>query len=73
MRRDPPSWMLTALLDWLRIDSQQGSLAIISAATRSEYGLVAEAADGFRGGAKYFNRIWEAEASPYTRDAVSRV
>ncbi|KAE9363956.1 WW domain-containing oxidoreductase [Stipitochalara longipes BDJ] len=71
-RPDLLSWVLTALLGWIGIDAQQGSLAVLSAATRSEFGLTAVGVDEFRGGARYFNRIWEDEASPYTRDVASR-
>ena len=60
------------LLGWIGIDSRQGSLAIVNAATSSELGLKADAADEFRGGAKYLNRVWEEEASPYTRHPSSR-
>ncbi|KAK3296642.1 WW domain-containing oxidoreductase [Chaetomium fimeti] len=71
-RADPFTWLLMSLLDWFGIDSRQGSLAIVNAATSSELGLKADGTDEFRGGAKYMNRIWEDEASPYTRDSSSR-
>ncbi|KAL2015267.1 hypothetical protein VTK56DRAFT_5923 [Thermocarpiscus australiensis] len=71
-RADPLSWLLITLLGWFGIDSRQGSLAIVNAAISSELGLKADGADEFRGGAKYLNRIWEEEASPYTRDSSSR-
>jgi NAD(P)-dependent dehydrogenase (short-subunit alcohol dehydrogenase family) len=69
---DPLSWLLVALLGWFGIDSRQGSLAIVNAATSSELGLKADGVDEFRGGAKYLNRVWEEEASPYTRHPASR-
>jgi len=57
------SWVekvLRFLLDWYAIDSQQGSLAITSAAT----------AEGGAGG--YRNRIWEAVPMPQTRSLNCR-
>lgn len=65
-------WLLVTLLGWLGIDSQQGSLAIVNAATSPELGLKADGADEFRGGARYLNRIWVDEPSPYTRNSTSR-
>ncbi|KAH6856162.1 WW domain-containing oxidoreductase [Chaetomium sp. MPI-CAGE-AT-0009] len=69
---DPLAWLLMTLLAWVGIDSRQGSLAIVNAAINSELGLKADGADEFRGGAKYLNRIWVEEGSPYTRDSSSR-
>lgn len=66
-------WTLTKLLGLVAIDSQQGSLAIVNAATAPELGLRRDAGgDEFRGGARYFNRLWEDDPNPYTRDATSR-
>ncbi|KAI1906964.1 hypothetical protein LOZ53_005007 [Ophidiomyces ophidiicola] len=66
------SWILPRLLVWVGIDSQQGCLAIFNAATAPEFGLQVDSVDELRGGAKYFNRLWVDDPSPYTRDATSR-
>ncbi|KAK7738605.1 hypothetical protein SLS62_011356 [Diatrype stigma] len=65
--------LLPKLIDWFSIDAKQGALALVNAAVAPEFGLRGfDGADEFRGGAKYFNRIWPEEPSPYTRDAASR-
>lgn len=65
--------LLPKLIDWFAIDTKQGALALANAAVAPEFGLQAQGdADEFRGGAKYFNRLWPDEPSPYTRDAASR-
>jgi NAD(P)-dependent dehydrogenase (short-subunit alcohol dehydrogenase family) len=73
----PSSSILKGLLGWFGIDSKQGSLTIINAATAAEASLqVAEGEEGpeneFKGGAKYFNRTWEDEPNPYVRSAAHR-
>ncbi|KAM5455522.1 hypothetical protein McanCB49686_003780 [Microsporum canis] len=68
---DPVFWALSTLFICFAIDSYQGSLALVNAATMPEFGLQAAGTDEFRGGAGYFNRIWMDDPSPYTRDATS--
>jgi NAD(P)-dependent dehydrogenase (short-subunit alcohol dehydrogenase family) len=70
----------TAVVKWaayfLGIDSQQGSLAILNAATTPDAGPdpkiqgVGDASG--KGGGRYFSRIWEEEAMPHCRDADCR-
>ena len=69
---------LVYFLAWMKaIDSQQGSLAIINAATSTEAGpdpkTQGVGAEGGKGGGRYFNRIWEEEAMPHTRDRDARL
>lgn len=64
-------WVLTKSLEYVAINSQQGSLAIATAATGTQFGLRADGGD-FRGGARYFNRIWPQEPMPHTRSASCR-
>ncbi|KAM5475253.1 hypothetical protein MauCBS54593_001729 [Microsporum audouinii] len=63
---DPVFWALNTLFICFAIDSYQGSLALVNAATMLEFGLQAAGTDEFRGGAGYFNRIWMDDPSPYT-------
>lgn len=65
------AWGLTRLLELVSIDSQQGSLAIVHAATAVDCGLNAED-DELRGGARYFNRIWPDEPMPHMKSASCR-
>ena len=51
------------------VDPQQGSLAIVRAATAKE---CAVAQRGGEGGGRYFNRIWAAEPMPYTTNPKCR-
>lgn len=68
--------VLHALLPWIGISAQQGSLTIINAATTREGGLQPldrlEGMSFMRGGARYFNRTWEETPMPQTRDRESR-
>ena len=57
------------LVGFFGIDPQQGSLAIVRAATAKE---CAVAQRGGEGGGRYFNRIWAAEPMPYTTAPASR-
>jgi NAD(P)-dependent dehydrogenase (short-subunit alcohol dehydrogenase family) len=61
---------------FLGIDSQQGSLSILNAATSPEAGpdpdVQGVGEKGGKGGGRYFNRIWEDEAMPHTRDPDCR-
>ena len=54
------------------ISPQQGSLAILHAATGEECGPDPETQGvgeiGGKGGGRYFNRIWEEEPMPHTKD-----
>ncbi|KAE8444285.1 hypothetical protein EG329_000692 [Mollisiaceae sp. DMI_Dod_QoI] len=67
------SWM-EFFLKHFGIDAQQGSLAIISAATLPEWGLEQQTPDGKvrGGGGRYCNRIWEEEPMPQTKHPVCR-
>ncbi|KIW06676.1 uncharacterized protein PV09_02381 [Verruconis gallopava] len=60
----------------LAIDPQQGSLAIINAATQPVAGPDPDTQGvgevGGKGGGRYFNRIWEATPMPHTKDADCR-
>ncbi len=59
------------------ITVQQGSLAILHAATSVECGPDPEtqgvAKKGGLGGGRYFNRVWEEEPMPHTRDRDCRL
>jgi NAD(P)-dependent dehydrogenase (short-subunit alcohol dehydrogenase family) len=61
---------------FLGINSQQGSLCILNAATSPEAGPDPDAQGvgekGGKGGGRYFNRIWEDEPMPHTRDPDCR-
>lgn len=61
---------------FLGINTQQGSLAIIHAATSVMAGPDPEVqgvgVPGGGGGGRYFNRVWEEEPMPHTRDADCR-
>ena len=58
------------------INSQQGSLAILNAATSPEAGpdpkIQGVGDPEGKGGGRYFSRIWEEEAMPHTRDPDCR-
>lgn len=74
------SWkesLLKLMARYLAIDAQQGSLAILNAAT-SEYAGPDVQRQGVgdgrgKGGGKYFNRVWEAEAMPHCTDRDCRL
>jgi hypothetical protein len=65
------------LASWLAISPEQGSLAIVYAATSEQFavmGLVLGFGGlGGNGGGHYINRIWEAEPMPYCRDEGARL
>ncbi|CZR65191.1 uncharacterized protein PAC_15091 [Phialocephala subalpina] len=67
-------WSLNALLKYVGIDAQQGSLAITYAATAPDWGLERITAKGkvVGGGGRYCNRIWEETPMPQTRDPDCR-
>lgn len=69
-------WLLNSFLDSVGIDAQQGSLTITYAATAPECGPdpLTQNADGAagKGGGRYFNRIFEAEPMPQTKDPECR-
>ncbi|TVY57634.1 Retinol dehydrogenase [Lachnellula suecica] len=83
-------WMMPGMgwLGWLKetllvfvaskagINSQQGSLTILHAATSLDAGpdpkVQGVGKEGGGGGGRYFNRIWEDEAMPHCRDADCR-
>ncbi|KAI9660785.1 MAG: hypothetical protein M1831_003477 [Alyxoria varia] len=66
---------LLQTLAWvLGIDSQQGSLALLHAATSDEAALGRPGGqEGMSGGAKYFNRLDEADPMPHTKDKDARL
>ena len=59
------------------INSQQGSLAILNGATGTNAGpdpaVQGVGEEGGKGGGRYFNRIWEEEPMPHTKDADCRL
>ncbi|KAL3462011.1 hypothetical protein BJX64DRAFT_299812 [Aspergillus heterothallicus] len=65
------------LASWLAISPEQGSLAIVHAATSEEFAGNLEVQGvgvlGGKGGGHYINRIWEAEPMPYCRDDEKRL
>jgi len=70
--------MLVLVASRVGINSQQGSLAILHAATSLDAGPdprvqgVGREGGGGGGGGRYFNRVWEDEAMPHCRDADCR-
>jgi NAD(P)-dependent dehydrogenase (short-subunit alcohol dehydrogenase family) len=70
------SLLARSLASYYGIDSQQGSLAILNAATTPEAGpdprIQGVGSPKGKGGGRYFNRIWEEEAMPHTRDPDCR-
>ncbi|KAL4971427.1 hypothetical protein BDW66DRAFT_146156 [Aspergillus desertorum] len=76
------TWINAAYKFWkfvasiLAITPQQGSLAIVYAATSAEFGpdpaTQGAGAVGGKGGGHYINRIWEATAMPHCSDAECR-
>ena len=66
---------LLQTLAWvLGINSQQGSLALLHAATSDEAALGSSGGqEGMSGGAKYFNRLDEADPMPHTKDKDARL
>jgi len=71
------NWLLGALLNYVGIDAQQGSLAITNTATAPEWGLKQHAPNGggkFGGeGARYSNRIWDETPAPQTKHPGCRL
>lgn len=69
-------WILKFAAWFYGIDMQQGSLAIVNAATQPNAGPDPETQGvgdyGGRGGGRYFNRIWEETPMPHTKDADCR-
>lgn len=61
-------WTLVALLNYVGIDAQQGSLAITYPATAIEWGFQSSAG----GGGRYCNRIWDEKPMPQTKDPECR-
>ncbi|KAF2088892.1 NAD(P)-binding protein [Saccharata proteae CBS 121410] len=61
----------------LGITPQQGSLAITVAATSVDAGadpdIQGVGEKGGRGGGRYFNRVWEEEPMPHTKDSDARL
>ena len=69
-------WILKLAAWFMGINMQQGSLAIINAATQHNAGPDPETQGigegGGRGGGRYFNRIWEEKPMPHTKDPDCR-
>lgn len=61
--------LLNRVVSVFGVDPQQGSLAIVRAATAKECATVKR---GGEGGGRYFNRIWSAEPMPQTTSPVCR-
>ena len=65
-------WVVKAAAHFLGISAQQGSVAILHAATAPTCGpdpkVQGVGDDEGRGGGRYFNRIWEQEPAPYCKD-----
>lgn len=70
-------WLLQGMASLLGITPQQGSLCILYAATALECGpdpsTQGVGVNGGKGGGRYFNRIWEDEPMPHTRDIDCRM
>lgn len=74
------SWILVYILNLAArlfgINSQQGGIALVYVATAPECGPDPKTQGGKdergRGGGRYFNRIWEDEPMPHTKDADAR-
>lgn len=69
--------LLKPLAALFAITPQQGSRAIVYAATSQEFGpnpdVQGVGTIGGKGGAHYINRIWEAEAMPYCTNDAARL
>ncbi|KAL2862671.1 uncharacterized protein BJX67DRAFT_391110 [Aspergillus lucknowensis] len=69
--------LLKYLASWLAITPEQGSRAIVYAATSAEFApnpdVQGVGVIGGKGGGHYINRIWEAEAMPYCYDEEARL
>ena len=70
-------FFLKSLAYFFAINPQQGSLAIVHAATSVEAGpdpkVQGVGQEGGKGGGKYWNRVWEEEPMPHTRDRDCRL
>ncbi|KAK7700928.1 hypothetical protein SLS57_011905 [Botryosphaeria dothidea] len=74
----PLKVLFVKLLAWfLAITPQQGSLTILHGATSVEAGPDPEVqgvgVQGGKGGGRYFNRVWEEEPMPHTKDQDCRL
>ncbi|KAH7153358.1 hypothetical protein EDB81DRAFT_453845 [Dactylonectria macrodidyma] len=69
--------VMKRLAGTLAITSQQGSIAIVNAATSPEFGpdpnVQGVGAPGGKGGGHYINRIWLAKPMPYCADEAARL
>jgi len=69
--------LVQLLAYFFAINTQQGSLAILHAATSETCGPDPEVQGvgkfGGKGGGRYFNRIWEEEPMPHTKDPDCRM
>jgi hypothetical protein len=71
------TYLVQLLASLLGISPQQGSLAILHAATSEECGPDPKTQGvgeiGGKGGGRYFNRIWEDTPMPHTKDPDCRL
>lgn len=69
-------WILNFAARLFGINTYQGGMALVYVATAPECGPDPRIQGGKdergRGGARYFNRIWEDEPMPHTKDADAR-
>jgi hypothetical protein len=76
LKDDPAGRFLKLLVPYFAITPQQGSLAIINAATSPTFGPNPKqqnvGASNGRGGGRYINRIWEAPPKIYCNDPDAR-
>lgn len=61
--------LANVVVGYFGVNPQQGSLAILQAATAKECAVEMK---GGQGGGRYFNRIWPAEPMPQTTSPVCR-
>ncbi|KAJ5546012.1 hypothetical protein N7494_003597 [Penicillium frequentans] len=65
------------LAGYLTITTEQGSFAIVNAATSAEFGpnpeVQGRGEPGAKGGGNYINRIWKAVPMPFVDDAGTRL
>lgn len=79
MNKEAPykQMLLQAMASVLGINPQQGSLAILNAATSEDCGpdpaIQGVGKVGGKGGGRYFNRIWEDTPMPHTKDPDCRL
>lgn len=75
MKNPVKQFLMQGLASFLGITPQQGSLCILQAATSEDAGPnpKTQGVGNGKGGGRYFNRIWEDEPMPHTRDIDCRM